>query len=77
MKCGQEVKRQLIQNSFVVNTRGIKIFDRVQESNLFIETVRTAKKVKTTSFNFTFSTTAEGVVRTTKTVFELIFFKVT
>ena len=49
----------------------------VQEDQSFFRTVGTVEQVVRTSFNFTFSTIAEGVERILKTVFELVFSKMT
>ena len=43
----------------------------------FFRIVGIVEQIVRTSFNFTFSTTAEGVERILKTVFELMFSKMT
>ena len=52
-------------------------FYSVQEGQSFFRVVVTLEEIVRTSFNFTFSTTAKGVKRIMKTVFELVFSKMT
>ena len=53
----------------------MSIFAIVGQS--FFRIVGALEQIVRTSFNFTFSTTAEGVERILKTVFELVFSKMT
>ena len=48
-----------------------------QEGHPFFRIVGRVEQIVRTSFNLTFSTTAEGVKRILKTVFELVFSKMT
>ena len=52
------------------------IFDSVQEGQSFFRIVGTVEEIVRTSLNFTFSTTTEGVETILKTVFELMFSKI-
>ena len=52
-------------------------FYSVQEGQSFFRIVVTLEEIVRTNFNFTFSTTAKGVKRIMKTVFELVFSKMT
>ena len=55
----------------------MSIFYSVQEGQSFFRVVGTVEQKVRTSFNFIFSTTAEGVERILKTVFELVFSEMT
>ena len=55
----------------------VNTFYSIQEGQSFFRIVETVEQFVRTSFNFTFSTTAEGVESILKTVFELLFYKMT
>ena len=52
-------------------------FYSVREGQSLFQIVGTAEQIVRTSVKFIFSTTAEGVERIWKTVFELVFYKIT
>ena len=55
----------------------VNTFYSIQEGQSFFRIVETVEQFVRTSFNFNFSTTAEGVESILKTVFELVFYKMT
>ena len=55
-----------------IENRDANSSHRVQENRSFFEIAGTVKKIITTSFNFTFSTTSEEVERVLKAVLELM-----
>ena len=55
----------------------MSIFFNAQEGQSFFQIVGAVEQIVRTSFNFIFSTTAKGVEIIFKTVFELVFSKMT
>ena len=69
--------KMLVNFESLFEYRHFNIFYSVQEGQSFFRIVETVEQIVRTIFNFTFSTTADGDERILKTVFELVFSKMT